>query len=53
MLAADHRRKKPIKINRPSHVKGSSGRSDRGQGDGASGVGRAINMLLASTRAPR
>ncbi|TMR93290.1 hypothetical protein [Nonomuraea basaltis] len=52
VLAADHRRKKPIKINRPTHVKRSSGRPERGQ-QGGGGIDRAINMLMASTRAPR
>jgi hypothetical protein len=53
VLSADHRRKKPIKINRPGHVKRGGGRSARGQEGGASGIDRAFNMLLGSTRAPR
>ncbi|WP_433513897.1 hypothetical protein ACQP2T_61835 [Nonomuraea sp. CA-143628] len=53
VLAADHRRKKPIKINRPPHVKRGSGRPERGQQGSGSGIDRAINMLMASTRAPR
>ncbi|MEU4513188.1 hypothetical protein AB0G05_27140 [Nonomuraea wenchangensis] len=55
VLAADHRRKKPIKINRPKHLRRGSGRSGRGQQDGGgqSGFDRAFAMLLGSTRAPR
>ncbi|MEU6713040.1 hypothetical protein ABZ897_16280 [Nonomuraea sp. NPDC046802] len=52
VLAADHRRKKPIKINRPKHVRRGSGQA-RGRQDGASGIDRAFNVLLGSTRAPR
>jgi hypothetical protein len=57
LLAAEHRRKKPLKVPRPAHFMNAmkrSGRQMRTGGDASgSGMDKAFNMMLATSRGIR
>ncbi|MET8006186.1 hypothetical protein [Nonomuraea glycinis] len=57
LLAAEHRRKKPLKVPRPGHfmnaVKGNRRQMRTGGDTGGSGMDRAFNTMLATRRGIR
>lgn len=55
VLAADHRRKKPLQVTRPKHLKGRRPHPDRPENEAhpANGVGPAVATIKRATRITR